>query len=353
MCPTNASIDYAVKMCGLTSKSRLGDRLITYAKAKWFSYTHNIPFVYKPFPMADKFKLHEKEKRVSGSLENEFQRKVKVHKDCDIFKFRPSTLFSVCLNTYFGGIELAWGSPSSTQNAHVIDDKPILTDSLFFLTDDLYVKIIENPLFGEILKDMLSPVVPVPTIKPPDNILSVAVHVRTSEAFAYDTLFEIKNQGLRFPPEQFYIDQICNLSRSLDDIPLYVFVFTDDLDPEALTHRLKAGCSKANILFDCRHYAAQPQHVLEDFYSMTTFDCLIRACSHFSGVAQLIGRHSVIIRPAHFVWKGGNVIIDKTDVIIPNIKERHVNYYTFDQISNGKLPALMIASMPGKGSPLK
>ena len=111
---------------------------------------------------------------------------------------------------------------------------------------------------------MLSPVVPVETIKPPDNIISVAVHVRTSDAFAYDTQFEIKNQGLRFPPEQFYIDQICNLSRLLRDIPLYIFVFTDDLDPEALTDRLKHGCNKKNILFVAEP-AAQPQQALENF----------------------------------------------------------------------------------------
>ena len=67
----------------------------------------------------------------------------------------------------------------------------------------------------------------------------------------------------------------------------------------------------------------------------------------FLGVAQLIGKHSLIIRPAHFVWIDGGIVIDKTDIIIPNFKERCVDYYTLDHLCLDELSGLLdMSSFP-------
>jgi len=45
-------------------------------------------------------------------------------------------------------------------------------------------------------------------------------------------------------------------------------------------------------------------NVVEDFYNMSCFDCLIRPASHFFLAAQLLGNHKIIIYPKHWKWVG-------------------------------------------------
>ncbi len=51
---TSSAIAY-----GLNAK-RFGDKLISYCHAKWISYKHNIPLLYRPFTRSDKLILHTK-----------------------------------------------------------------------------------------------------------------------------------------------------------------------------------------------------------------------------------------------------------------------------------------------------
>ena len=43
------------------NNGRFGDKLISYAKAKWLSYTCNIPLLYVPFNYSDQLMMHEQE----------------------------------------------------------------------------------------------------------------------------------------------------------------------------------------------------------------------------------------------------------------------------------------------------
>ncbi len=332
-------VDCAVVVTGLDSKSRLGDQLITYAKAKWFSYSHKIPFLHRPFTNSKNFKLHEKEQFADPHAN--FENVIKIRHDRPHYTYRSSTLYKVGMDTYLGGYSLAWGSPSVGHSYHIGLREKLLADSLFFFADDLYEKVIENPEFAALLREMLEPIQPIKIVHPPDDRISIAVHVRTSESYPYDSKYEVKNQGLRFAPEQFYIDQIRNLSHELHNIPLYVFVFTDGLDPVGLTSRLRSGCNMPNITFESRSSPIPEQFVLQDLYSMKNFTCLIRSCSYFSGIAQLMGRHALIIRPAHFVRNDQCIVIDKTDIIIPDFEAKKVYYSSFTQHEPGFLANLL------------
>ena len=54
-----------------------------------------------------------------------------------------------------------------------------------------------------------------------------------------DTDRIIDNQPLRFASDQFYVDQIKRLATMFKDENLYVHIFTDDRNPEAIVENFK------------------------------------------------------------------------------------------------------------------
>jgi len=71
-----------------------------------------------------------------------------------------------------------------------------------------------------------------------------------------------------------------------------------------------------NITFDSRQSSDQsPTTILEDFFSMSKFDCLIRPRSAFSICAQLIGDHKIVLFPKNYKWQNNKLIITDTWMI--------------------------------------
>jgi len=62
------------------------------------------------------------------------------------------------------------------------------------------------------------------------------------------------------------------------------------------------GCRKAGN----NHYS----HVLEDFFAMMKFDCLIRPKSHYSRFIERLGDNKIIIAPIHVSRSNGRDVID-------------------------------------------
>jgi len=73
---------------------------------------------------------------------------------------------------------------------------------------------------------------------------------------------------------------------------------------------------------------------------MAKFDCLIRGCSNFAGAVQLLGNHKIIIRPRNFVWKNGILVMDKVDIIFPNIANNRLFVYPFNLSHNDEIENL-------------
>jgi hypothetical protein len=181
------------------------------------------------------------------------------------------------------------------------------------------------------LRKMVQPAVEIQEVSCPKDKITVAVHVR--KGGGYDRpLFTEKVQTdpwlipttnyhdvifpKRFPPDQFYIDQIKTISKMFQNKPLYVHIFTDSKTPGEIVQKYKKEVGLSNITFACRETENfYDKNVLEDLLSMAKFDCLIRPESYFSRMAEKIGAHKVVIYPKSFVWKNRDLTIDKVQII--------------------------------------
>ncbi|QVL57832.1 MAG: hypothetical protein KFB93_01780 [Simkaniaceae bacterium] len=222
--------------------------------------------------------------------------------------------------------------------------KGIPTNDGGCLSDEFIKYAKSNELLIGALRYSIAPKKPLPLVHPPEGVISVAVHIRKGIIFdgpqegrqiieiGYQHLDDEqkperrKNTStgvdhghpLKFPPEQYYIDQIRTISHFYDYQPLYVYLFTDHPFPEALAKRIERAVSISNITFDFRKTRNRhDQNVLVDLFSMSyNFDCLIRpGHSSFSVIAHLLGNHQLVIYPTKYKWedeycKMGGVIVE-------------------------------------------
>jgi hypothetical protein len=138
----------------------------------------------------------------------------------------------------------------------------------------------------------------------------VGVHVRRGGGF--DSLQERLRVPLKFPPDSYYIEQIERISKIFKNRSLYVYILTDDLDPASIVNKYRAALNNSNIHFDYRKTDNGPsQNVLEDFFFMTKFDCLVICQSNFSLMASKLADFALVITPTHPTLINGEVVIDE------------------------------------------
>ena len=216
---------------------------------------------------------------------------------------------------------------------------------------------------------MFTPSITVKTVLLPKNIPTVAVHIRrgnlslsseqyynthkvlTDNTQAHDVTFDIltpqekiffkknrdKKWPLKFPPDQYYVDQIKLLSEMLENRLLYVHIFTDDKNPKALCKKIKTAVNKSNITFACRsdnNNNLMRTTSFDDLFSLAQFDCIIRSGSNFARVSQIIGNHKIIIFPTHATWVNNTLIMDTINIIINNFGATFINSFTLDVSKN-------------------
>lgn len=337
---------------------RLGDQILSYSKAKWLSYKYSIPFRLIPFTGYEQ--LHVSNEPCYTTVTNFFNqafylffgRTIKVTTEKEIVEslttFKGPTRFVVHLSTRF--CEHIKSNTGTDKQDHA------------WLPSTLYEFMRKHPDFGQALKDKLQPITPIPLMHLPSDKITVAVHIRKGGGFDpqilseqyFDKEFQITTYEQqtennseknictcsydakskspyadsvwpdKFPPEQYYVTQLQNLSKYLHDIPLYVYIFTDDKDPVALTQRIEKNTNKPNITFACRtEKNSHGTNVLYDVYAMANFDCLIRSGSHFAYISQMIGNHKIILYPLHMRWVTSNILwVDRVGVIIRNQKQQ-------------------------------
>ncbi len=280
---------------------RFGDRIMAYVFAKWISYKFNIPLLYKPFHYSFMLRLSRDEKKYSQEIAKQFRNKLQIGSNGDVIRHRKNNALFIIRGVYF---RIAGCRGLEQTIKRMLQDK-------YFVTE---------------LQNMIQPIDPLPQINLPQDKVTVAVHIRKWEfddlldsIQYYSTKFRIyvdRKWPLKFPPEQYYVDQIKKISTLFDDVPLFMHIFTDDPNPLGLVSRIKEAVNKENITFSCRQSGnAHNAHVIEDFYNMSRFDCLIRSGSHFGISAQLLGNHKVIIYPKHWKWEDRKLIIDEVSII--------------------------------------
>lgn len=287
-------------------QDRFGDQAMTYIRAKKLSQKYGLPFFVPRFMYSDQLALSTHEYMYHQKEDLLFSHQAVLKKAPQSLRYKLNTLFIVPFD-----IEVPeWRS-----------------------FDDMYYECINDQQFIHELKQMIKPIEPIETIHFPENIYAtIAVHVRKGGGFDpplltetdtlhknYSKIYADKIWPTKFPPDEFYIEQIRYISSLLSDRPLYVHIFTDDKNPQSITEKYKSVLNKKNIIYGCRNENNQfDMHVIEDLIHMAQFDYLIRPQSSYSRVAQLIGDHRLILSPAHAYWKRGKLIIDKISKVGPH-----------------------------------
>jgi hypothetical protein len=302
-----SAVTYTLERAG-----RFGDCVLMYCKAKYFAVKRNMLLLYKPFSFSNELTLHTRETYWTQDLGNKFQHKKRVTCAQDIDPNTSDTLYIVDLFTTFADV-----APQRTHRQLEPVDHWI---NLF--ADEIYQMMQQDQAYKSIIKDMLKPTRTFPLADFPPRHISVAVHIRTGTGYdgnlwSKQLYSEFKRTTqkivpatfwiadcacpLRFPPIQYYIDQINNLSDLVNGYPLYVQIFTDDEHPEEILNNIKKCCDGA-ITITLGTSGLWQNRTIDDIYAMSMFDCLIKPCSFFSGISQLVGNHKLIIRPDDFCY---------------------------------------------------
>ena len=278
---------------------RFGDCLSTYCKAKWFSYKHNLKLLYKEFTYSDQLALHIREINYNADQKDSFSKIIKVKNESDIINNK--------------------------------DQNVLFISNFYSQTPGLYEYGFQDTEFANLIKCALTPIVQMPIIEKQENSITAAVHVRKGGGFDKPLSSEQtykKNEQYadqiwptKFPPDQYYIDQIKVLKKIIGiQTQLVIYLLTDDPNPAALAARYSQILNDPLISFIYRGKDnSHDSNVVEDFYLMAHCDCLIRSSSLFAKAAQLLGNHEVIIYPMHGKWIDEKVIIDPVGIIIRDV----------------------------------
>lgn len=305
------SLIIIIHICGVTepagvtytfSGGRFGDQLISYLHARWVAYKYKIPFVYVPFDYSDKLRVHKIHHETSASYTNTI-----------VF---PTKGAKVKLDSLIDpNLDVLYVIPFFPESE---DQK----NRLGYWNFDIDWS---DKKFREILRKELSPIIALSKLNLPKDRKTVALHMRRGGGFdslLQDQPVRLPNARyddmripLKFAPLEFYLDQLVKLSDSLGNPPLYAHIFTDDKNPKALLEKCSAILNKPNIaLGTCDAESCPGSGVLDDFFSLTQFDILIRADSNFSLVAAKLANYEMEIYPIDSRWEGTKLII--TDVAI-------------------------------------
>jgi len=241
---------------------RFGDNLLSYSKAKFLSYKFNIPILCLPFKYSDQLMLGQQEMIYTYQSAQQFSH---------IVRLPNKTKFQILPHNNILYI--------SHWNADIAID--------WFDT-----------IFIEELKKNICPLHVIEKIIIPHDCISIAVHVRNGGGFVVDNEQERERCPLRFVPDEFFIAQVQRIADMFTEKKLYVYIFTDHLEPVKLKQKFENIINNPRITFDCReHDNNHKSNVLEDFFSMMDFDCLIRPGSHYSRFVQRLGNNKMVIYP--------------------------------------------------------
>lgn len=131
--------------------------------------------------------------------------------------------------------------------------------------------------------------------------LTAAIHVRRGGGV--DPLPDQILWPMRFAPTSYYIECLKRLCQLFPNLPIYAHIFTDDLDPKRIAEEFQTYLTNLPIYFTFRQEGNSPHaNILEDFFSMLHFDCLIRSASNYTLIPSLIGDYKVVMTPKHGYW---------------------------------------------------
>jgi hypothetical protein len=267
---STASFSYPKAGITYVVGTRLGDQLIHYCIAKDLALKHNLTFYYRPFKYSDELKLSEDAPLLTEQ------------------SFSKHTVIEI-------GHELPNTIDENSNILYVVGFKHWQVSSY----DKQWYGINADSDFRQLLKKLIAPRHVLSTLYIDHTAVTVAMHVRVGEG--YDSTELVASYYEKFPKEDFYIAAIKKIKHLFPGAPLYIYIFTDSYNPQALRKKYESLFREyRDIRFEARlekQVAPWDQHVLEDLFKMAQFDCLIRPKSAYSVIAQVIGSHKIILYP--------------------------------------------------------
>lgn len=286
------------------SGGRFGDNLIAFCHALWLAYKHNILLLYTPFKYGEQLVLGH----ITHVDSYKYMKKVTIT-EAKIGKIKTelNRLYDV---PYFSEFEIERNFPWNKNWIYFPVD---WNDPKFCEQIRMFIR----PINEELLNAHL-----------PTDCITVAMHVRRGGSFEGPLLADASakdgrleyidiNVPLRFPPDSFYLEQLKRISQLFNHQKLYVFIFTDLEKPAQFVDKMQRELSEyPNIVFDYRKQGnSHNANVVEDFFAMTQFDCLIRPQSNFSLAASKVGNYKVEISPTKHHWEDTKSIVDEIEIV--------------------------------------
>jgi len=284
----------------LLNRGRFGDHITSYINAKWVSYRYHLPLLYKKFEFSEQLQLDYQEKPFENTVG--YKKTIRIN-NTPIPDFTESdTLYIIPYFPHY---------PKSIKEEFRM--YPLVIDW-------------HDHTFITILRSLISPKKPIelPVLAP--EHVNIALHIRTGGGYdhmSYDNPKHMKRffsdigLPLNHPREEFYIHQLTWLLKYFENKKCYIYVFTDDQNPPLLCENLRNIFNKENLIFDCRKVDNKhDKNVLEDFFAMQLFDCIICPNSNYSISAAKIGNNAITIFPTAYEWHENNLIMTRVKVDI-------------------------------------
>lgn len=277
---------------------RIGDCLINYTKAKWVSWKYDLSLYVEKFSHIDKFILHAKEKHNFRYLRRDFKQVVALSSD-DILCNQGIVNGTLYKTSYYFQAQ-DWGHVHDIHTWHGLYD---------------------NQEFRQLIRSLVKPKDNYTKIVIPQDIITVAVHVRKGcgrdPGVSSNGVLKKRRRGpvvasdrghpLKFPPDHFYIDSLRLLLDHIDNQQIYVQIFTDHTEPQKIIDYYKKCLNDQRVVFADAVY----NYFIADMFDMSLFDCLIRPDSSFSKISELVGNHTIVMCPLQSAWKENKLIITK------------------------------------------
>lgn len=255
---------------------RFGDRLLTYLHAKWIAYYYKMPLLYRPFMYSTRLVLDDAEIPWTQERINAFDH---------IVDF-----------THWNDLK------TRMQPGKRLYIVPFFPEWFNFITSPARRRLYfsaqwDDPGFKAEIRRLVAPKVPTKKLQLPADKITVAVHVRTGGN--YDSRRIKGRLPLKFPSHAYYIQQIKKIDELLDHQPLYVHIFTDSLRPQNIVTAYSNALADYPNIQVGGHTPQQQKtfDLIDDFFALTQFDCLIRAQSGFSTAASKLHDYLIEITP--------------------------------------------------------
>jgi len=245
---------------------RFGDQLVLYCRAKLIAHAFGLPLLHRPFAYSDQLRLYPVERRYTSGL---------------VKKLRTTATNSVAYMAQETAL-----APSST----------LFVTNYFTQLDGITDKHYQEVAIY--LRKVIRPRNKISLVPLPKDAVTIAIHVRRGGGYLYDHLAQYIFKD-KFMANGFYISSLREIMRIYPKQKLYAYLFTDDVNPPRIARELETGLGNPNITIDCRRgLNRHNKNVLEDFFSMIPFDCLIRPSSSYTRMVELLSDHKVVISPS-------------------------------------------------------